>query len=258
MLREGGNAADAAIAISAALAVLEPTSTGIGGDFFCLYYSAEDQSVRALNGSGKSPKRLDAARARKDFGLDDAYRGAMPNTKEATQSPHTVTVPGAICGWIDCIERFGSGKMSMGDVLATSIQLAEDGFPVGPVTAGSWKRSAPSLRTRSRNGSEMLVGDASAPGGLRGPNAGELFKRPGLAKVLKEVVAKGKDGFYTGWVAQAIVDEIKEHGGVMEMDDLREHSSLFPDAICTEYMDKIVWEVRGFENSSLPMRVSEF
>ena len=245
VLREGGNAADAAVAVSAALAVLEPTSTGVGGDFFCLFYSAADRSVRALNGSGKSPRRLDAARARADMGLAADYRGAMPSSPEGAHSPHAVTVPGAIAGWLDCIERFGSGRKSVADVLGTAIRLAEDGFPVAPVTAGGWKRSAPALRTRSRNGREVLVEDAGAPGGLRGPNAGELFKRPGLARVLREVVAKGKEGFYSGWVAQAIVDELQEHGGVMEMDDLREHESLFPEAICTEYADKVVWEVRG-------------
>ena len=242
VLRRGGNAADAAVAVAAALAVLEPGSTGIGGDFFALHYDAASREVRCVNGSGKSPKDLDAARVRMDLGLDEGYKGAMPYTPTATHSPHVVTVPGAIAGWLDCIERFGSGKLSFDDLMEDAIRLADEGFPVAPLMARSWKRARDALASVSSNGAEMLVKEDGADGELRAPRAGEVFRRPGLAKVLREVVAKGRDGFYKGWVAEAIVEELHAHGGVMTMEDLAEHATVFPEAISTKYSTVRVWE----------------
>lgn len=234
VLREGGNAADAAVAMASVLAVCEPCSTGVGGDFFCLHYDAKTREVKAVNGSGKSPKELDAALVRKDLSLGENYRGPFPSTNEGNRSAHTVTVPGAIAGWCDFIDKFGTKPMS--DLLKEAIRLSDEGFPVAPLTAFAWKRAFEALMTTSANGKEMLVEDAAQSSKYRAPYAGEVFQRKGLANVLKEVATKGKSGFYQGWVAEAIVNELKEHGGVMTLDDLSEHSTSFPGTISTEYV----------------------
>src|SRR5215468_1302998 len=129
ILRAGGNAADAAVAVAAALAVTEPTSTGLGGDCFALTFEAATRTITALNGSGRAPARLS---------LDVVGNELLP------ASPHTVTVPGALAGWCDLLARHGSLPLST--VLAPAIALAEDGFAVGPVTAYWWGAGVESLR----------------------------------------------------------------------------------------------------------------
>src|SRR5512138_838732 len=130
ILAKGGNAADAAVAAGAALNVTEPTSTGIGGDMFALYYSADTKRVTALNGSGGAPAALTLDRLKKDgFSTD------LPPFHV-----HTVTVPGACAGWFDLIEKHGS--LSMSEILAPAIRLASEGFPVSPITSNSWNNGA--------------------------------------------------------------------------------------------------------------------
>src|SRR5262245_16740754 len=139
ILMRGGNAADAAIATAAALNVTEPTSTGIGGDCFALYYEASTKQVTALNGSGRAPAALTIALIESQ-GLaaldEDTHQPVIGNPYHA----HTVTVPGACAGWCDLSERFGT--LPLKDVLAPAIQLAEDGFPVAPLTSYFWGRGA--------------------------------------------------------------------------------------------------------------------
>ena len=139
VLARGGNAADAAVATAAALNVTEPMSTGIGGDCFALYYDASTRQVSALNGSGRAPQALSLDRVRQDGFAD----GLPP------YHAHTVTVPGTCAGWCDFIERHGS--LPMRDILAPAIQLAEEGFPVAPMTAIIWRHAIPTypvLRSR--------------------------------------------------------------------------------------------------------------
>ena len=123
ILAQGGNAADAAVATAAALNVTEPASTGLGGDCFALFYSAETGQVSALNGSGRAPAALTLERA-SQVALD----GQLP-----PNHPYTITVPGACAGWCDLIERHG--RLSLTRILAPAIRLAEEGFPVAPLTA---------------------------------------------------------------------------------------------------------------------------
>src|SRR5215468_6087542 len=125
ILRAGGNAADAAVAVAAALNVTEPTSTGIGGDCFALYYDAQTRAVTALNGSGRAPARLTIERLRHE-----------QMTELPPHHAHTITVPGACAGWFDLIARHGT--LAMPAILAPAIELAEGGFAVGEVTAHWW------------------------------------------------------------------------------------------------------------------------
>lgn len=130
ILRDGGNAADAAVAVAAALNVTEPSSTGIGGDMFCLFYNAETKKVHALNGSGRASRNVTLESMRKDLGLKPGQTGTIPMT-----SVHAVTTPGAAAGWVDTVERFGSGKLSLEQILAPAIELGEEGFPVSELAS---------------------------------------------------------------------------------------------------------------------------
>ncbi|MFQ5418471.1 MAG: gamma-glutamyltransferase family protein [Myxococcota bacterium] len=223
MLRRGGNAADAAVATAAALAVTEPCNTGIGGDCFALFYEAATQQVTALNGSGRSPAALDLARARAD-GFDESL---------APFHPHTVTVPGACAGWHDAIERHGT--LALRDVLAPAVALAEEGFPVAPTAAFLWELGARRQLSQSPGGAELLIGG-------RAPRAGERFRNPTLARTLRAVAEDGPAAFYRGEVAAAITKLLRERGGVMTEDDLAEHVSTWEKPISTVYRDVRVWE----------------
>ena len=130
ILRAGGNAADAAVAVAAALNMTEPSSTGIGGDMFCLFYNAKTKKVHALNGSGRSAANISLEGMRKDLGMEAASTGKIPMS-----SVHAVTTPGAAAGWIDTVEKFGSGKLSMKEILTPAIELGEEGFPVSELSA---------------------------------------------------------------------------------------------------------------------------
>src|SRR6266498_2110254 len=145
ILAKGGNAADAAVAAGAALNVTEPSSTGIGGDMFALYYPVDTQRVIALNGSGRAPAALTLDRLKKD-----GFSNELPPFHA-----HTVTVPGACAGWFDLIERHGSLPMS--EILAPAIRLASEGFPVAPITAHSWQRGAQNQLRTAANGQELTI-----------------------------------------------------------------------------------------------------
>ena len=125
VLRKGGNCADAAVAVAAGLNMTEPGSTGIGGDMFCLFYEARTKKVHGLNGSGRAGKNCTLQTIRKDLGLKTGQHGKIP-----MDSVHAVSVPGAAAGWVDTVEKFGSGKVNMEEILAPAIRLGEEGFPV--------------------------------------------------------------------------------------------------------------------------------
>src|SRR5512134_3553490 len=225
ILAKGGNAADAAVAAGAALNVTEPTSTGIGGDMFALYYSAETKQVTALNGSGRAPAALTLERLKKD-GFSTRH-GVPPF------HAHTVTVPGACAGWFDLIERHGS--LSMAEILAPAIRLASDGFPVAPITAHSWQRGAQNQLRSAPNGYELTIDG-------RGPKPGEIFRNPNLARTFEIVASGGKEAFYQGKIAEAVVDVIQEAGGCMSLDDLAFHESTWEEPIFIEYRGLRVYE----------------
>lgn len=130
ILRDGGNAADAAVAVAAALNMTEPAMTGIGGDMFCLFYNAETKKVHALNGSGRTSVNTSLERMRQDLGLKPGQPGEIP-----MKSGHSVTTPGAAAGWVDTVERFGSGRLSLEQILTPAIELGERGFPVSELAS---------------------------------------------------------------------------------------------------------------------------
>jgi len=221
ILRAGGNAADAAVAVAAALNVTEPVSTGIGGDCFALYYDAKTRAVTALNGSGRAPGRLTIELLR-DQGL----------TPLPLYHAHAVTVPGACAGWFDLIARHGT--LAMPRILAPAIELAETGFAVGPVTAHFWEVGL-TRQAGAANLDELSIGG-------RAPRAGERFRNPGLARTLRAIADGGPDAFYRGEIAAAIVRVIEQSGGVLALDDLAAHTSTWDEPISTTYRGIRVWE----------------
>jgi len=223
ILAAGGNAADAAVATAAALNVTEPTSTGIGGDCFALYYEAQTGEISALNGSGRAPAALTLEKLKQEE-LD----GKLPEFH-----PYTVIVPGACAGWCDLIEYFG--RLPLKSLLAPAIRLAENGFPVAPITAYAWSQGVKNQLSHAPGGLELTIDG-------RAPKAGEIFRNPGLARTLKAVAEGGKGAFYQGAIAEAIAQAIQNAGGCLDVDDLAAHQSTWETPISTTYRGMRVWE----------------
>ncbi len=254
MLSRGGSAADAAVACAAALNVTEPGSTGLGGDCFSLYYQASTRQVSALNGSGRAPASLTLARLAKE-GLIQPGPGAELPPYHA----YTITVPGACAGWCDLLERFG--RLPLETILAPAIRLAEEGFPVAPLTSYSWRHAAAGQLGRAPGGRELTIAG-------RGPRPGEIFRNPGLGRTLRKIAGGGKDAFYQGEIAEAIATVVGAAGGCLDEADLAAHTSTWEQPIRVNYRGIHVWEcppngqglaallglniLEGFDLASLP------
>jgi gamma-glutamyltranspeptidase / glutathione hydrolase len=223
ILKRGGSAADAAIAAAAALNVTEPGSTGLGGDAFALYYDCASRTVFALNGSGRAPGELTLERLR-----NESLGENLP-----PRHAYNVTVPGAAAAWCDLLGRFG--RLELADVLNPAIRLAVEGFPVAPITAFHWQRSAEDVLNQALNGKELTFNG-------RGPRAGEIFHNPGLGKTLHMLAEKGKRAFYEGQIAKSIVDITQEAGGCLSMQDLAQHESTWEQPLSIDYRGIRVWE----------------
>lgn len=224
MLRRGGNAIDAAIATAAALNVVEPMSTGLGGDAFALIYLGSSRELKALNASGRSPYAA----------TPEAYR-KMGYRQMPEKGIHAVTVPGTLDGWCTLLEKYGT--MSLGQVLAPAIRLAEDGFPVTEIISHSWEKQR-SLLERDAGAARVYL-----PAG-RAPRAGEVVVQAELAETLKKIARGGRDVFYRGEIAEAIVDCAQKQGGLMTLQDLNDHTSTWVTPISTNY--------RGYEIYQCP------
>jgi gamma-glutamyltranspeptidase/glutathione hydrolase len=194
----------------------------LGGDCFALYFEASTGQITALNGSGRAPASLSIERLIKE-GLGEE----LPQ-----YHPYTITVPGACAGWCDLLARHG--RLPLAQVLAPAIHLAENGFPVSPITAYFWRRSVDRLRN-TPGGIEMTI-DGNAP------RAGELFRNLGLARTLRRIVEGGKDAFYQGEIAEAVASVVQQAGGCLSVSDLATHTSTWEQPISTTYRHVRVWE----------------
>uniref|UniRef100_A0A674F7U4 Glutathione hydrolase-like YwrD proenzyme n=1 Tax=Salmo trutta TaxID=8032 RepID=A0A674F7U4_SALTR len=229
ILKRGGNAADAAVAVAAALAVTEPCSSGIGGDSFCLFYDTSTGQVRGLNGSGRAPRA-------QTVDLLERYGYSESNPIPSFHALNA-TVPGAAACWCDTVRLFGSQKLSLQDVLRPASDLALCGFPVAQVTAHHWAKWVRTMRAAGRElGRDFLIKNDA-------PKHGQVFSNPHLAQTFQELGQHGKVGFYEGRVAKLIVDVIIRNGGVMSLDDLRNHDSEEIKPIHTDYRGVRLWEV---------------
>ncbi len=223
VLKNGGSAVDAAIAVNACLGLMEPTSCGLGGDLFALIWDPVARKVVGLNGSGRAPGNLTRGRV---VPLAD---GTVP-----LHSPYAWTVPGCASGWFDLHGRYG--KLPMKDVLAAAIRYAEEGFPVSPVISSDWTRSVKVFSQKPDFAAVFM------PSG-RAPAEGEIFKNPALARTLRLLAAKGRDAYYKGPVAEAIVKFSNENGGFFSLADFRDHTSTWDIPISTSYRGIELWEM---------------
>jgi gamma-glutamyltranspeptidase / glutathione hydrolase len=238
MLRKGANAAEAAIAVAAALCVTEPCSTGLGGDMFCLHYNSQEKKVSCINGSGCSPAGLTLDVLKRD--CPDGVGGVDSN--QFRFSPHSVTVPGAARGYEDLLHRHGTGRFTLSELLEPAAELAEDGFPVAGLTSYHWNAGVPQLQKWVPKLEDPIPLTVD---GTRGPKEGEIFSNPDLARVLRDLGRLGAtQGFYQGPAGQAIAEAIQGHGGVMTEQDLANYtSSTFPNPIAVEYRGVKLWQV---------------
>ncbi|MFQ5854349.1 MAG: gamma-glutamyltransferase [Anaerolineae bacterium] len=223
VLIDGGNAFDAAVTTAAVLNVVEPMSTGIGGDCFALLYLADTGEVKALNGSGRAPTALTLA-VFQDQGLDRVpLIGMLP-----------VTVPGTVDGWATLLNRYGT--LSLADALAPAIRYAEEGFPVTELIARAWDHLTPKMRATPEAAAHYLVD------GERAPRPGEIFRLPALAQTFRRISISGLDAFYCGDIAQAIVDFSERSGGFLTVEDFQGHTSTWVEPISVDYRGYRVYE----------------
>ncbi len=222
ILAKGGSAVDAAIAANAVLGVAEPMMDGIGGDLFAIYWDAKTGKLTGLNASGPAPRALSA-----EYLTKQGFR-AIPD------GIHSVTVPGAIDGWAKMHERFG--KLPWKDLFQPAIAYAEQGFPVSEDAQRYWAGSAAVLRQQAETARVYL------PAG-RPPRVGEVFKNPEMGRALRILAEKGRDTFYKGEIAEAILKTSRRLGGTLTAQDLASFSAEWVDPISTEYRGWRVYEL---------------
>jgi gamma-glutamyltranspeptidase / glutathione hydrolase len=223
VLDAGGTAADACVAMAAAMVVLSPMQTGMGGDAFVLFYEAETGLVSGIDGSGGAPSEVTVEKLL-GMGLQEMpERGGL-----------TVTVPGAVRLWEDAANRFGNQPLAR--LLEPAWELAENGYPVAEVVARYWEEHQDVLRANDAAVRTFL------PGG-RPPAAGEIFSQIDLAATLSAVAVDGADAFYGGEIATSIARSVQEAGGFLSEEDLAAHESTFVEPISTEYRGVRVYEM---------------
>lgn len=225
ILKSGGSAVDAAIAANAALGLMEPTGSGVGGDLFAIVYEAKTGKLYGLNASGRSPRGLTMAYF-KEKGLK-----AIPPL-----GPLPVSVPGCVDGWFELHKRFG--KLTMEQILSPAIIYAENGFPVTELVAYYMGTSVARMGTKYPNVLETYTVD-----GKNAPRKGDMFKNPFLANTYRKIAKGGRDAFYTGENARTIADFLKSQGGFLSYDDLASHHSEWVEPVSTNYRGFDVWEL---------------
>ncbi len=230
MLQSGGNAFDAAVATAAALNVVEPTNTGLGGDVFALYRTA-DGEIGGLQSCGGAPADATIESVREAVATQqdcEPESVSMPET-----GPHTVTVPGTARGWEATIENFG--RKTLSEALDPAIEYATEGYPVTEVVAEEW-----------RHGDDLFTDnharEAYLPAG-RPPRVGEIVRLPELGKSLQAIAERGADALYEGGIGKAIVEEVQSRGGFLSMNDLSSFEPSFVDPISTTYRGTKVYEL---------------
>ena len=223
ILKNGGNAVDAAIAANAAIGLMEPTGNGIGGDLFAIIWIEKEKKLYGLNASGRSPKNLT---------LDYFKKNNM--TAIPAYGPLPVSVPGCVDGWFEMHNRFGS--ISMKKILDPAIKYAENGFPVTELVS-YYMSIAEKNFNEYPNFKETYHLNGSTP------KKGEIFKNQDLANTLKTIAKKGRSGFYEGEIAKGISDFIIDQGGFLSYEDLKNHKSEWIDPVSTNYRGYDVWEL---------------
>lgn len=222
-LKKGGSAVDAAIAVNAALALMEPVSCGLGGDLFAMVYDPATGKLYGLNGSGRAPLALTRDK------VPPAPDGTVP-----LHSPYAWTVPGCVDGWWELHRKFG--RLPWRELFQPVIAYAKEGVPVPQVIAGAWQRSARVFAQKPGFAAVFL------PGG-KAPAEGEPFANPALAATLELLAREGGRAYYEGTIAQQIVAYSQKNGGFFSLEDLARHRSEWVEPISTTYRGYNVWEL---------------
>tara|TARA_B100000925_G_scaffold25013_1_gene16976 strand:+ start:1162 stop:2841 length:1680 start_codon:yes stop_codon:yes gene_type:complete len=223
VLQRGGNAIDAAIAANAVLGLMEPTGCGIGGDLFAIIWSADDNKLYGLNSSGPAPKNIS---------IDKLLAKNLEQIPP--YGPLPVTVPGAVAGWKELHNKFGS--LPFENLFQEAIDYSENGFPVTEVVAYYLDLSA------ERFSSYPNFKEVWMPKG-KTPSKGDVFKNPQLASTYKKIAITGGKDFYEGEIANEIVRFINEQGGYFALDDLKNYSPEWIEPVSTNYRGFEVWEL---------------
>lgn len=223
VLKRGGNAVDAAIAMAAVLNVTEPMMTGIGGDAFALVYWAKTKELKGLNASGRAPRALS---------LD--YFAKKKRTRMPEFGMESITVPGAFDGWETLLDKYGTMKLA--ELLAPAIDYAEHGFPVMEKAAEDWEAEVNKLRQTPAASANYLVDG-------RAPRAGEIFRQANLARTFRTLTRGGRKAFYEGEIAEQIADYCQKNGGFISRADLAAQKSEWVEPISTDYRGYTVYEL---------------
>ena len=230
ILKRGGSAVDAAIAANATLGLMEPVSNGIGGDLFAIVYSAKENKLYGINGSGRSPAGLSYDQMKAE--LAKLHRETIPPTGMLP-----ISVPGTVDAWAELHKRFG--KLKLSDDLAPAIRYAEEGFPVTELIAYYWA-FGPRLY-KGLPGAFLETYTLDGKG--RTPRKGDIFKNPDLAKTLRLIGEKRRDVFYKGEIADKIDNFMRANGGFLRKADFEKHTSTWVDPVSTNYRGYDVFEL---------------
>jgi gamma-glutamyltranspeptidase/glutathione hydrolase len=234
ILQQGGNAIDAAVAAAAALNVVYPANVGIGGDLFALIYVAKEKKIYQLNASGIAPSGLTLAHMN-SLGYKVSAANFGPGSGMPPGGILTVTVPGSLWGWQEVLTRFGSKTFK--DVLQPAIDYAEQGFPITEEIASGWRmKNALPLTACCKEPDPDSV-KTFYVNGVR-PAAGTIFRNPDLANTFRLIQQQGRDVFYTGEVARAIVKKSSALGGTMTLEDLANYRGEWVEPVSTAYHDR--------------------
>jgi gamma-glutamyltranspeptidase/glutathione hydrolase len=231
ILKRGGSAVDAAIAANATLGLMEPVSNGIGGDLFAIIYSAKENKLYGINGSGRAPLGFSYEQMKAE--LDKLNRKTIPPLGMLP-----ISVPGCVDAWSELHKKFG--KLKLADDLAPAIRYAQEGFPVSELIAYYWN-SAPQLY-KDLPGAFFETYTLDGKGWT--PGKSDIFKNPALATTLRLISEKGRDAFYRGEIADKIDTFMRENGGFLRKVDFEKHTSTWVDPVSTNY--------RGYEVFELP------
>ena len=223
ILKNGGNAIDAAIAANAAIGLMEPTGNGIGGDLFAIIWIEKDKKLYGLNASGRSPKNLTL-----DYFKNNKF------SEIPAYGPLPVSVPGCVDGWFEMHEKFGSTPMH--DILQPAIEYADNGFPVTELVSYYMKKASKNFDIYPNFKETYYVNGTT-------PKKGQIFQNKDLANTLSVIAKKGRKGFYEGEIAKAMSDFIIEQGGFLSYDDLKNHKSEWIDPVSTNYRGFDIWEL---------------
>jgi gamma-glutamyltranspeptidase / glutathione hydrolase len=230
ILKRGGTAVDAAIAANATLGLMEPVSNGIGGDLFAIVYSAKENKLYGINGSGRSPLGLSY----------DAMKSELAKLHRETIPPLgmlPISVPGCVDAWAELHNKFG--KLKLSDDLAPAIRYAEEGFPVTDLIAYYW-----AFGPRLYKGLPgAFLQTYTLDGNGRTPAKGDIFKNPALARTLRLIGEQGRDGFYKGEVADKIDAFMRANGGFLRKTDFEKHSSTWVEPVSVNYRGYDVFEL---------------